>query len=107
MLRLRNGLGAGSGEWLLAQAILANVKVLQGTLAIEQTGVVDAATVAAVNEKLGTRHNAEYITNNAILLADKIVSGGAKTKWPVWKIALVGGGVLAAVFVVVKLSKGR
>jgi len=111
MLRLRSGLGAwtdlipeGASDTIRAAAIIENVKVLQKALGLPETGTVDAGTVAAANKKLGTSHNAAYVQDNAILLADKVMQGN---RWPLWKMALVGGGVLAAVFVVVKLSKGR
>jgi len=114
MLRLRSGLGwslnvndyvpTGMSDTIREAAILANVGVLQKALGLPETGEVDAKLVAAVNKKLGTTHSATYIRENAILLADKI---GTADKWPVWKLALVGGGTLLAVFVVVKLSKGR
>jgi len=108
MLRLRSGLGSYLDDYLpnTGEAVrkASNIQILQGALGLEKTGVVDAATVAAVNKKLGTTHSASYITDNAVLLADKV---GQANEWPVWKLALVGGGVLAAVFVVVKLARGH
>jgi len=55
-----------------AQAAVEAVKVLQGYLKVPATGVADEATVTATNKTLGTNHDANYIVQNAIPLAEKV-----------------------------------